>query len=128
MDCGAGSETASSKQSKHLGQTQINRQDSLRDYGPDGAAGCRRRAVGTAGPFQGIRADWEQRTPPSTPPGPQYLSRDYGPERIRRMAMLEYTAASGLIDHATFRKLADASVRCSGFWAKLLHADRTRAG
>ncbi len=33
--------------------------------------------------------------------------------RIRRMAMLEYTAASGRLDHATFRERADASVRCS---------------
>ncbi len=48
-------------------------QDRLREYGPDGAAGSRRRAVGTAGPSQGLRADREQRTPPSTPPGPQYF-------------------------------------------------------
>ena len=27
-------------------------------------------------------------------------------------------------NHATFRERADESVRCSGFWAKLLHADR----
>ncbi len=40
-------------------------------------SGRRRRAVGTAGPFEGLRADREQRTPPSTPPGPQYLSRNY---------------------------------------------------
>jgi hypothetical protein len=45
----------------------------LRDHRPEEAASSRRRAVGTAGPFQGLRADWEQRTPPTTPPGPQYL-------------------------------------------------------
>ncbi len=60
----------------------------LRDYGPEEAASSRRRAVGIEGPFQGLRADREQRTPPTTPPGPQYLQgttgrtgllRDYGP-------------------------------------------------
>ncbi len=45
--------------------------------------------------------------------------------RIRRMAaMPEYTGASGRHDHATFWERADESVRCSGFWAKLLYADR----
>jgi hypothetical protein len=38
--------------------------------------------------------------------------------------MLECTAASGQHDHATFWERADESVRCSGFWAKLLLADR----
>ncbi len=55
-------------------------QDRLRDYGPDEAAGSRRRAVGTTGPFQGLRADREQRTPPSIPPGLQYLPKNYGPD------------------------------------------------
>ena len=55
-----------------------SRRTVLRDYGPQEAAGSRRRAVGTTGPFQGPRADREQRTPPSTPPGPQYLPRNYG--------------------------------------------------
>ena len=53
-----------------------------RDYGPKEAASSRRRAVGTTGPFQGPRADREQRTPPSSSPqGPQYLPRNYGPDR-----------------------------------------------
>ncbi len=43
----------------------------LRDYRPKEAASSRRRDVGTTGPFQGPRADREQRTPPSNPPGPQ---------------------------------------------------------
>jgi hypothetical protein len=50
----------------------------LRDYGPEEAASSRHRAVGTAGPFQGPRADREQRTPPTTPPGPQYLQGTTG--------------------------------------------------
>ena len=40
----------------------------LRDYGPEEAASSSRRAVGTAGPYQGLRADREQRTPPTTRP------------------------------------------------------------
>ncbi len=48
------------------------------DYWPEEAAGRRSRAVGTAGPFQGLLADREQRTLPSTPPGPQYLSGTTG--------------------------------------------------
>ena len=107
-----------------------SRRTILRDYGPQEAASSRRRAVGTTGPFQGPRADREQRTPPSTPPGPQYHSRDYGPGWIRRTAMPEYTAASGRHDHATFRERADESVRCSGFWANACtrrSTDRARA-
>ncbi len=50
----------------------------LRDYGPKEAASSRRRAAGTAGPFRGLRADQEQRTPPTTPPGPQYLQGTTG--------------------------------------------------
>jgi hypothetical protein len=103
-----------------------SRRTVLRDYGPEEAASSRRRAVGTTGPFQGPRADREQRTPPSIPPGPQYLPRNYGPGRIRRMAMLECTTASGRHDHATFRERANESVRCSGFGPKLLHADQPR--
>jgi hypothetical protein len=100
-------------------------QDRLRDYWAEGAAGCRRRAVGTAGPFQGLLANREQ----WTPLGQQYLSRNYGPDGSRRMAMLECTAASGRLYHVTFQERAHASVRCLGFWAKLLHADRpTRTG
>ena len=82
----------------------------LRDYGPQEAASSRRRAVGTTGPFQGPRADREQRKPPSTPPRPQYHSRDYGPGWIRRTAMPEYIAASGRHDHVTFWERADESV------------------
>ncbi len=47
---------------------------------PELAAGSHRCVVGTAGPFQGLRADREQRKPPSTPQGPQFLSRNYGPD------------------------------------------------
>ena len=53
-------------------------QDRLRDYGPEEAAGRRRRAVGTARHFQGLQAYREQRTPPSTLQGPQYLSGTTG--------------------------------------------------
>ncbi len=80
----------------------------LRDYGQEEAASSRRRAVGTAGPFQGPRADREQRTPPLTPPG------ELRARRIRRTAMPEYTAASRRRDHATFRERANVSVRCFG--------------
>ncbi len=50
----------------------------LRDYGQKEAASSRRRAVGTAGPFQGLRADREQQTPPTTPLGQQYLQGTTG--------------------------------------------------
>jgi hypothetical protein len=55
-----------------------SRRTVLRDYGPKEAASSRRRAVGTTGPFKGPLADREQRTPPSTPPGPQYPSGTMG--------------------------------------------------
>ena len=55
-----------------------SRRTVLRDYGPEEAASSRRRAVGTAGPFQGLLADREQRTPPTTPPGTQYLQGTTG--------------------------------------------------
>ncbi len=50
--------------------------------------------------------------------------------RIRRMAMPEYTAASGRLDHATIRERADASVRCMGLGVKLYmpRSDEARAG
>ncbi len=110
-----------------------SRRTVLWDYGPKEAASSRRRAVGTTGPSQGPRADREQRTPPSTLPGPQYLSGNYGPGWIRRTAIMmpEYTAASGRHDHATFRERTDESVRCSGFWANAStrrSTDRARAG
>ncbi len=46
------------------------------------------------------------------------------------MAMPEYTAASGRLDHATFRERADASVRCTGLGVKLYmpRSDEARAG
>ncbi len=79
--------------------------------------------------FQGLLVYREQRTLPSTPPGLQYLSEELRAGRIRQWNMEGYTAASGLLDHATFRELVDASVRCSGFEAMLRHADRpTRHG
>jgi hypothetical protein len=55
-----------------------SRRTVLRDYGPEEAASSRRRSVGTAGSFQGLQADREQRTPPTTPPGPQYLQGTTG--------------------------------------------------
>jgi hypothetical protein len=44
--------------------------------------------------------------------------------------MPEYTAASGRLDHATFRERADASVRCTGLGIKLYmpRSDEARAG
>ena len=93
----------------------------LRDYGPEEAASSRRRAVGTT----------DHRTFPRTTdrPGAADAAVDSAGAavpfeelragRIRRMAMLAYTAASGRHDHATFREQqADESVRCSGLWAK----------
>ncbi len=50
----------------------------LRDYRQEEAASSRRRAVNSPGPFQGPLVDWEQRTPPTTPPGPQYLQGTTG--------------------------------------------------
>ncbi len=75
----------------------------LRDYGPDEAASNRRRAVGTAGPFQGLRADREQRTPPSTPQGPQYLSRNYRPD-----------GSAGWLCRSTPRQTDDTTTRPFG--------------
>ncbi len=51
-------------------RTRRSRRTVLRDYWPKEAARSRRQAVGTTGPFQGPRANREQRTPlpPSTPP------------------------------------------------------------
>ncbi len=112
-------------------QHPLEPQDRLRDYGQEEAASSSHRAVGTTGPVQGPRADREHWTPPSIPPGPQYLPKSYGPGRIRWMAMLEYTAASGRQEHATFRERANESVRCSGFCAKAStrrSTDRALAG
>ncbi len=99
-------------------------------------------SAGAAGPFYGTTSRRKQRVAAAELSVPQDLSKDYGPTgssgrrrrlrrgkglragRIRRMAMQECTTESGRHDHATFRKRADESVRCSGFWAKLLPADR----
>ena len=63
-------------------------------------------SAGAAGPSQGLRAG-----------------------RISGRTKPEYTAASGRHDHATFRELADASVRCLGLGARLLAmSDEARAG
>ncbi len=45
------------------------------------------------------------------------------------MAMPEYTASSGRLDHATFRERADASVKCTGLGVKLYmpRSDEARA-
>ncbi len=53
----------------------------LLDYGQEEAASSSRRAVCTAGPFQGPLADREQRTPPTNPPGPQCLQGTTGQDR-----------------------------------------------
>ncbi len=76
-------------------------QDLSGTMGRPGAADAAIDSAGAAVPFEEARAG-----------------------RIRRMATPEYIAASGRIDHTTFQEGADASVRCSGFLAKLLHADR----
>ncbi len=98
-------------------------QDRLRDYGPDEAADTTaelpapqdlpgntgRLRAADAAVYSAVAA---------------VLSEELPALRIRRMAMPEYTAASGRLNHATFRERADASVRCSESLAKLLHADR----
>ncbi len=78
-------------------------QDSSRDYGPEEAAGSRRRAVGTAEPFQGLRADQEQWTPLSTPQGQQYLPRNYGPD-----------GSAGWLCRSAPRQADDSTTRPSG--------------
>jgi hypothetical protein len=44
------------------------------------SSGRRRRISRHRRTFQGLQAGREQWTPPPTPPGPQYLLRDYGPD------------------------------------------------
>ncbi len=53
-----------------------SRRTVLRDYGQEEAASSRQ--LGTAGPFQGLRADREQWTPPTTPPVQQYMQGTTG--------------------------------------------------
>ncbi len=53
------------------------------DYGPAGGCwnmGNAAAPAGAVGLFTGLRAGREQRTPTLTPPRPQYLPRDYGPD------------------------------------------------
>ncbi len=83
--------------------SDAGQQDRSLDFGPEEAAGSRRRAVGTTGSFQGLRADKEQRTQPSTPQGPQYLSRNYGPD-----------GSAGLLCQSTPLKADDLT--SSGSW------------
>jgi hypothetical protein len=101
-----------------------SRRTVLRDYGPKEAASSRRRAVGTTGPFQGPRADGEQRTPPSTPPGPQYPSGTTGRD-----------GSAGRLCWSTPQQADNMTTGPSGsgptsqsdardFGPKLLHADR----
>ena len=101
-----------------------SRRTVLRDYGPEEAASSRRRAVGTAGPFQGLRADLEQRTPPTIPPGPQYLQGTTGLDGSAGGLCRSAPRQADDTTTRTFLERADESVRCSGFWAKLLHADQ----
>ena len=62
-------------------------QDLSKDYGPTGSSGRRRRFCRGSSTCKGLWAG-----------------------RIRQMAMQEYTAASGRINHATSRERADESV------------------
>jgi hypothetical protein len=106
--------------------------------GPNSSAAA---SAGAAGPFTGLRAGGSSGKPPPSCRYRRTFPRTMGRPgaadaavdsagaavplgelragRIHRMAMPECTAASGHLDHATFRERADASVRC-----KLLHADR----
>ncbi len=61
------------------------------------SSGSRHRAVGTAGPIQGLPAHLEQRTPPSTAPEPQYLPRNYGPD-----------GSAGWLCQSTLRQVDDS--------------------
>ena len=108
-----------------------SRRTVLRDYGPQEAASSCRRAVGTTGTFQGLRADREQRTPPTTPPGPQYLQGTTGLD-----------GSAGWLCWSALRQADDTTTRSSGsgptsqsdareFWAKAStrrSTDRARAG
>ena len=75
--------------------------DPSKDHWPTGSSGRRRRLSRGSSSSKGLRAG-----------------------QIRRMATLECTAASGQLNNATFWERAVVSVLCSGFWAKLLHANR----
>jgi hypothetical protein len=81
-------------------------------------------APGTAGPFQGLRADRDQRTPPTIQPGPQYLQGTTGRD-----------GSAGWLCRSAPRQADDTTMRPSGsgltsqsdagdFGPKLLHADR----
>ncbi len=50
--------------------------------------------------------------------------RDYGSDGSVGWLRNSVPLQAGRHDHATFQERADESVRCLGFWAKLLHADR----
>jgi hypothetical protein len=104
----------------------------ISDYGPAGAPGARATPPNPPEPQDrstGLRAGGSSKQPPPScryrrtfpkttgrpgaadaaddSAGAAVPARDYGPGRIRRMAMPEYTAASGLHDHQTFRERAD---------------------
>ncbi len=92
-----------------------------RDYWQKEAASSRRRAVSTTRPFQGPRADREQRTPPSTPPGQQGTTG--------------WDGSAGRLCRSTPQQADDMTTRPSWSWPtsqsdardfgpKLLHADR----
>ncbi len=61
----------------------------------------------------------EQRIPLQHPQGRRIFQGLLARQSSGR-TMQEYTAARGRHDHATFRELADASVRCTGLVVKLL--------
>ncbi len=101
----------------HLLEQRDRSTCTLRDYGQEQAASSRRQAVGTAGPFQALRAYREQRTLPSTPPGPQYLQRTTGQDRSAGWLCWSALPQADDTNQATIRERAGESVRCSGFWA-----------
>ncbi len=111
---------------------------------PDGNAAA---FAGAAGSFYETTGRRKQRVAAAELSVPQDLSkadaaddsagaavpaRDYGPGRIRRMAMPECTAANGRHNHATLRdrERADESVRCTGLgcFGHTRWTDRARAG
>ncbi len=107
-----------------------SRRTVLRDYGPEEAAShrpsCRYHRTFPRNTGRPGAADAAVDSAGAAVP-----SEELRAGRICRMAMPEYTAASGRHDHATFRERADESVRCSGFWAKAStrrSTDRARAG
>ncbi len=109
------------------GQRSSIRQSSrtaLLDYRLKEAASSLRRAVGTAGPFQGLRADREQQTPPTTPPGLQYLQGTVGrtdlPDGYAEVHCCKRTTQPHDLLGAG-RRVSPMLGILANFWGKLLH-------